>query len=916
MGENVHWVFDRWNNKPVKAVERYELWNTTNCLVYDPTSGRIYTLPADGVGDINEGYVYDEHRIRYILAGAKLKELIARQSILSPIGSNIIPLPHQIYALVRAISSNRIRFLLADEVGLGKTIEAGLIMTEMEMRGLVKRVLIVTPSSLTLQWKEEMRLKFNEDFHIVRSEDLTSLKHIYNDSNIWTEFDKVICSMDAIKPIKRRQGWTQEEIDEYNRLRFNDLIEAGWDMVIVDEAHRLGGSSEAVARHDLGEGLANSATHLLLLTATPHQGKSEPFWRVMKLLDSEAFPNAKALTKEQVSPYVIRTEKRKAIDGSGALLFKKRETFMREIAWGPRHEEQSNLYKEVTKYASEGYCIAKKEKKVFLGFLMTLMQRMVTSSTRAIRVSLEKRLSVLKDEASNQAGLNEEELIDMDAQEVLDNVISIGSYNTKKEIKELERLINLAKQAERQFIDVKLEWLVEEINSLKLRFGNDEKILIFTEFVATQGYICDYLMSHGHKVALINGKMGINERISSLEDFAGDCDILISTDAGGEGLNLQFCHIVINYDMPWNPMKIEQRIGRVDRIGQTRDVIAINLMIQDTVECRVRKILEDKLRVIMEEFGVDKMSDILDSALSEEEAMEMVMNSVMSPEDIEYYVDRYIENVKSRSKYIKEFNDILSDEKELSIDILKNIKYGEIYELLRTMFINYVLYNGGTVKEGKNGFDITIDGVRRYKGVTFDPSGNGANAITLNHEYVKKMIQELPVYPEGQAVPKIKIDGLANEEGYWSLWQITLNDSPNDVKIFPFFINNEGKMRLPSAEAIWDRLVSTDAHITYDGMKEIEDGVYGELYKRVSEYASSMFYEIRDAYIKNRDEERKRMEYAFTLKKEMIGRVGLETVKRHRLNELEKEKKAWEDKFAKSRNIIPSLYPLCILYME
>lgn len=914
MNKNSQWVYDRRNNKPVKAIERYELWNTLNLVVHDISSGKIYTLPEDAIGDINECYRYDEHMIRYIASGARLKELIAEHSILSPIGSNIIPLPHQIYALMRAISSDKIRFLLADEVGLGKTIEAGLIITEMKMRGLISRVLIVTPSSLTVQWQEEMKLKFNEDFRIIGADDLAMHKHFYNDGNIWLQFDRVICSMDSVKPLKKRQGWTEEEIDEYNNLRFNDLVDAGWDIVIVDEAHRLGGSSGSEARHILGEGLANSATHLLLLSATPHQGKSEPFWRIMQILDDKAFPSPKALTKEQVAPYVIRTEKRKAINNEGNPLFKSRETFMKEIFWSERHEEQAYLYEEVTRYATEGYCAAKRENKMALGFLMTLMQRMVTSSTRAIKKSLEKRLSVLKEEAFSQSGMNEDELLDMDAQEALENVISIGSYSTKKEIKELERLLHLAEHAERQYSDAKLEQLMDEINSLKRRFGNDEKILIFTEFIATQEYIYEYLMSNGRKVTLINGKMDIEERMKSIEDFAGDCDIMISTDAGGEGLNIQFCHLIINYDLPWNPMKIEQRIGRVDRIGQTKDVIAINFMIGDTVEYRVRKILEEKLRVVMEEFGVDKMADILDSAMSEREAMDMVMNSVMSPGDIEYYVDKYVENVKNRSQYIKEFNDILKDEKVLSKDILDNIKNKEIYELLRNMYVNYMLYRGGAVKEGKNGYVITSRDETRKK-ISFDPSGHGTKVITLNDEDVRMMMRELPIYPQGQAVPKIRIEGLSNEEGYWSLWQIMLNDSNRDVKIFPFFVNNDWKTRIPSAEVIWEKLMSDRETITYGGEKELDDVTYEELYNRVSDYASKFFYEIKDRYNVKIEEEKKRMNYAFELKREKIERTGLETVKRYRLDELEKEKRSWEDKILRSGDIIPSLRPLCILYM-
>jgi hypothetical protein len=195
--------------------------------------------------------------------------------------------------------------------------------------------------------------------------------------------------MDSVKPLDKRRGWSAAQLSEYNRERFEDLVSAGWDLVIVDEAHRLGGSTDQVARFKLGQGLAEAAPYLLLLSATPHQGKTDAFHRLVSLIDAEAFPDIGSVTRERVEPHVIRTEKRLAIDAEGKPLFKPRRTQLVAVSWEERHRSQQVLYEAVTEYVREGYNQAMREKRSAIGFLMILMQRLVVSSTRAIRSTLE-----------------------------------------------------------------------------------------------------------------------------------------------------------------------------------------------------------------------------------------------------------------------------------------------------------------------------------------------------------------------------------------------------------------------------------------------------------------------------------------------------------------------------------------------
>ena len=229
--------------------------------------------------------------------------------------------------------------------------------------------------------------------------------------------------MDSVKPLDKRRGWSAAQVGEHNRERFEDLISAGWDLVIVDEAHRLGGSTDQVARFKLGQGLSEAAPYLLLLSATPHQGKTDAFHRLVSLLDAQEFPDIGSVTRERVQPYVIRTEKRRAIDAEGKPLFKPRRTQLGPVSWEERHRSQQLLYEAVTEYVREGYNQAMREKRSYIGFLMILMQRLVVSSTSAIRTTLERRLEALaapEEQLTLFPLTSDEEWADLDGQEQLD----------------------------------------------------------------------------------------------------------------------------------------------------------------------------------------------------------------------------------------------------------------------------------------------------------------------------------------------------------------------------------------------------------------------------------------------------------------------------------------------------------------
>jgi len=307
----------------------------------------------------------------------------------------------------------------------------------------------------------------------------------------------------------------------------------------------------------------------------------------MQLIDRESFPDEGSVTQDRVRPFVIRTEKRASINADGLPLFKPRVTRMQAVAWQSRHAAQQQLYEAVTDYVRHGYNQAMAAKQRHIGFLMILMQRLVTSSTAAIRTTLERRFAVLTDAGTApqpQAALfentDEDDWAEMDGQSQADLAVQGRPGIAKalaQETAEVEMLLSLARQTEAAGSDAKAEALLELIYKLQQEENDPElKVLVFTEFVPTQAMLAGLLESRGFSVALLNGSMDLDARTKAQQVFAGDVRILVSTDAGGEGLNLQFCHVIVNFDMPWNPMRIEQRIGRVDRIGQHHVVRAVH----------------------------------------------------------------------------------------------------------------------------------------------------------------------------------------------------------------------------------------------------------------------------------------------------------------------------------------------------
>ncbi|HZU11447.1 MAG TPA: helicase-related protein [Chloroflexota bacterium] len=912
------WLRRAADGTPCRIVEVETLWGQAIYTVWLPAEDRLERLPASGVCLPDESTLPPASQISYVAAAARILDATQRDEILAPLQASVIPLPHQIHALKRAITGDDVRFLLADEVGLGKTIEAGLILQELKLRGLVRRALVVAPRGLVTQWVAEMRTHFGEEFHLIQPGE--ALPHHSSDGTIWRAFDQVVCPMDSVKPIEARRGWSPQQLAEYNRPRFDDLIDAGWDLIIVDEAHRLAGSSEYVARYRLGQGLSAATPYLLLLSATPHNGKSDAFHRLITLLDERAFPDTASVVRERVRPYVIRTEKRHAVDSDGKALFRPRHTRMLPVRWD-RHADQQRLYEAVTEYVREGYNAALQDRRRHIGFLMILMQRLVSSSTAAIRSALERRRDALREPDSRLSVIPasaEEEWEDLDAAEQAELVLQLRQA-FGSELDEIERLLALAERAEARGPDAKAEELLAQIYALQRAESDPHlKVLIFTEFVATQEMLASFLADRGFSAVCLNGSMDLEARGRVQSAFARDAQILISTDAGGEGLNLQFCHVVVNYDIPWNPMRLEQRIGRVDRIGQTHAVQALNLVLEESVEHRVRDVLEEKLAVILHDLGVDKTGDVLDSAQAGTIFDDLYLQGIVNPEGLEERIGVALEEIRRQGQEVVGAAAILGTDDPAAADA-RDLTQHPLPHWVERMTVSYLGAHGACEQQGGIWALRWPDGTRHDAVFTAADAARHPQAerLSLDNDRVRRLVDGLPRLVEGDPVPSVRVEGLpASVAGYWSLWRITARAGGRRfTRLAPMFRHDNGRVFLPTAQFIWDALIA--APPTVRGIATGETAaVLTEARQAMETHGEAVYGEMIRIHRERLEREREKGHRAFTARRRAIERLGLPAVRARRLAQLEIERWTWQREMAARETVTPDLEPVSLLRIE
>lgn len=565
--------------------------------------------------------------------------------------ARIEPQLHQIYVAHRVANKLRPRMVLADEVGLGKTIEAGLIVKELLARKVIDRMLVVCPASIQLQWQQELKTKFNEEFRIF---DGPAVRYLGRDgSNPWEKENRIICSL----PLAARPKNAER------------IASATWDMVIFDEAHKVRRTWQGKSKYKttqayaLADELKEGAFGVLLLTATPMQLHPFELYSLLELVEPGLFgsfaqyeqrrrelPRLNELMKllqswekwlpeersNMVRHYLPilnsvsdRASSLNALDDAkvrndvataliarhplAECLVRNRKTEVGGFTTREAHrlnvtlsEEEQALYEDVTRYTRGGIRWAEETKNQMFGFLMVTYQKMFTSSSQALRTSLGRRVVKLKAEgqpSSQRTALSRpatEDLEDpMELSTVTGLVDDLVWQSPASEVTFLEQLIERLRRVR----DSKADVFVNDVVAPVFAVQPNDKLLVFTQFTETQDYLARVLQHFGYSVSIFNGAMSIDEKEAAVLRFKKDTQILISTEAGGEGRNLQFCHQMVNYDLPWNPMRVEQRIGRLDRIGQSQAVVIYNLASLGTIEERVLEVLDTRIHLFEESVG-------------------------------------------------------------------------------------------------------------------------------------------------------------------------------------------------------------------------------------------------------------------------------------------------------------------------
>ncbi|MCR6496908.1 helix-turn-helix domain-containing protein [Thermomonas sp. S9] len=657
-------------------------------------------------------FLGDANALRVLVEGERLSYGHLFNPAFATEISEIDPLPHQRIAVYqRMLPQHRLRFLLADDAGAGKTIMTGLYVRESLSRRTIRRVMVVAPAGLVGNWYRELRKLFQLPFKIVTGNDA-------KDGNpfVGAGSELVVVSIDSLRAPRL-----------FNALRDPQVVP--YDLVVFDEAHKLSanrdldGTFRATDRYRLAEAIAGvrelpeewrmpwAAHHLLLLTATPHMGKEYPYYCLWRLLEPELFSTETAFAKfprESRERYFIRRVKEEMVDLRGKPLYPERlcDTVSYDLTQGQISEQV--LYDRTTAYIRHYYNQARLLNRQAARFAMTVFQRRMASSTWALLCSFRNRLAKLDaliddiqsgrvpeeelrsqqerlnrkvregrlvdvlaaktaDEETESAGVEEHEESEAEA---LGAFIATSLAELIDERNQVQELIALAEAVHASGQESKFERMAELLRSPQYR---DQKVIIYTEHRDTLELLARRLegMGYADQVAYIHGGLGFEERDAQVERFRRPHDadgkgarFFIGTDAAAEGINLQFCWILINYDVPWNPARLEQRMGRIHRYGQKRDRVAIiNLVAGKTREGRVIKTLLDKLEEIRKQLGSEKVFD--------------VVGRIFEGMAITEYIQRAIESDDEADKKALELAGQLTPEQIKAIEAREASLYGK-----------------------------------------------------------------------------------------------------------------------------------------------------------------------------------------------------------------------------------------------
>lgn len=560
---------------------------------------------------------------------------------------DIDPLPHQIHLVHHILASGNLNWMIADDVGLGKTIEVGMLLSALVRKRSFRRILLVTPAGLVRQWQEELHVKFGFDDFMIYGTDFE-----INETRHWKLYDRVIGSVDRFK--------------SDNHL--GKLLAAGaWDLVVFDEAHSLsriqtGMKIQSTERYRLAAALRRKTDAVLLLTATPHQGKQDKFQALLELIRPEWRAQIQTLTLNPniLREMVLRNSKADVTDAEGRFIFQGKVTRSIPVAMG---DEEKAFDKHLFRYLRTGYAAGRHQgghQGRAIGFVMTIYRKLAASSAAAIHQALVRRLERLKaDGEGPEAFPADLEFDDVDERFVGEWEERLDGPNRQFFRGEMEMLQDLIERSARlKAQDSKSRIFIEALLDAILGANPEEKIVIFTEYRATQAFIAQMLSSRfgNDSVSLLHGGQKFYEREEAIGHFEASGQFLVSTEAGGEGINLQRnCHIMVNYDLPWNPMRIVQRVGRLYRYGQQREVVVFNLHSPDSLDGNILGMLYQRIDQVVRDMSVlgDEFKPGLEAEIVGEIADVLDVAEILEGA-IEDHIDRTQENLDAALQRARE----------------------------------------------------------------------------------------------------------------------------------------------------------------------------------------------------------------------------------------------------------------------
>jgi superfamily II DNA or RNA helicase len=653
------------NGSPAEVIKRYSVGGLDYLRAYVDDAG-VKTVCIDDVtvearpekiGTLDRS-VADQLHPDHEAVSAEWFDLRSRalqlqiaheQGQLLSISNSLVRLEaYQLDAVNWVMQKLRQRALIADDVGLGKTIEAGLILKELAARNRADRVLFVVPAHLQKKWLRDMDRFFDIDLIPADREWVEGeRRRLGEETNIWDqEHQRMIGSMAFLRQDEFQPG----------------LDDAFWDVVIVDEAHKAAKRGDSPSKTSrMVERVAGNSDSLLLLSATPHDGKGEAFRSLVEYIDPFLVAENQELSKEAVDRVMIRRGKQDLYDDDGERIFPDREVSTIPVE---RTQEEERFYEAVTDYVKHVYNRSEQLNEPAVGFAMALMQKRLVSSIGAIEATLSRRLGTLLDEESSNAALSEEavaylegeDLDEEDKEAAEDEIAGLAITESDAQLEEeIETLRDLVSLAERIPVDSKAQKVVRYIQQL-LEEQPNEKLLLFTEYRDTLDYLLELVKDEpwADEILVIHGDVDKDDRAQIEDEFNdGQSRLLFATDAASEGIDLQrSCHIMVNYELPWNPNRLEQRIGRIHRYGQDKEVKVWNFTFEDTREGEIFDMLQEKVESIRGKLG--NTADVL-GMLDDINVDSLIMESIRNDEPASATKEELEELIDDRQRTLEEW---------------------------------------------------------------------------------------------------------------------------------------------------------------------------------------------------------------------------------------------------------------------